>query len=147
MVKFEHSFSAINTQATHCGANNPCHVEEIDGNLTLSVDVGESPTLPGSDGICLKPCLTNQKYACRKIYSSSTDCVVDSSTAALCYNNTLDMSYKKNINGTYTIFATGTKELMVKLSPVSFTLHMLGIHPDRQCVYNGPTSGRISSGK
>lgn len=74
-------------------------------------------------------------------YSSLTKCVNESSTASLCYNNTVDINYKKNLDGNYTIFVSVPKEVIGKYSPVNVTADFGGTSTDLTCYHNGPDSG------
>ena len=140
-MKFEHSFSALNPQAIT--AIQPCHVKEIGNNIILSNDVGTTLKVSDFIGDCLTWKHSWEKIACRMKDSSLTKCVDESSTASLCYNNTVDIYVKKNPDGNYTIFANVSKELIVKCSPVHFTAHFQGTFTDRTCYYNGSASGML----
>jgi len=79
---------ALNPQAITANIQL-CHVEEIGNSETLSLDVNETTlTRPGLYGVCLSNCLSPpEKTACRMKDSSKTECVNESSTAALCQNS------------------------------------------------------------
>lgn len=124
--------------------SNPCQKKQNGKDLTLSFNVTEwVRTPPFHKGDCLSVCLTNEKIACRKKNSANTECVHESSTAALCYNSTFKIYDKNNTDGTVTMSVTGPKELIDKLSPVCFTVHVSGISINRQCEYNGSASGKL----
>ena len=75
--------------------------------------------------------------------SSLTKCVNESSTASLCYNNTIYIDHEKNPDGTYTTFVTVPKEQIDEWSPVYVTVHLKGTSTDPKCYHNGSASGML----
>ena len=132
-------FSALNPQAIT--VNQPCHAKEIGNNTLLSYNVGTTLTLSDFIGVCLSWFL--EKIACRREDSSLTKCVNESSTSPLCYSNTVDIYYKRSLDGNYTIFVSVPNEVIRKYSPVNVTAHFKGTSPDLTCYHNGPDSGML----
>lgn len=75
--------------------------------------------------------------------SSKTECVNESSTAALCQNSKFQIDRKKKPNGINTVFVTGPKELIDKWSPISVTVHFKGTRTDPKCIHNGSAPGML----
>ena len=97
----------------------------------------------GFDGVCAIRCLLAEKIACLMAESSITKCVNESSTAALCNSKPINIHLKKYPNGTLAISVTGSKEMIVPLSPVCVKAEFLGIATDLTCYYNGSASGML----
>ena len=112
-------------------------------NIKLSYNVGTTLRLPGLNGVCLSWRLSLEKIACLMKASSLTKCVNESSTASLCYKNTISIHHVKNPDGTYNVFVIIPKELIVEWSPVWVTAEFSGTTPDLKCYHNGSASGML----
>ena len=79
----------------------------------------------------------------------SAKCFNESSTAASCNKNNLDMEYKQTLDGMFTVRVTGLKEQFRNWSPVYIKAEIEGLSSDRLCVYiyNESAAGKITSVK